>query len=288
MRIVLKEIIRKRRSKMAEEKKVDEGLVEVEPKEILIDPETGEEKVPEVEPKVELEVVEKDWEKEFKTLQSKKDTEVENAKKEALRFKRLVSPYEKNIKETETGDLMFDFSEPEKPKERVEKPDENLWLDDPKKATEQLITFREQEREDRDFATREKDKAVQANKTFKADWDKSWDRTQKLYPDAAVEGSELQKKATDILNKNPKLGDLSDCNEICFKLAASELNIVPVKAKDTPSPEKKEPKDTSYIVSGAGSKGKSKKSNESKEETPDEYISRRKNLLQNKKLGVTS
>ena len=271
---------------MAEEKKVDEGLEE----ETLVEPEVSEEEEPEKEEEQEPEVVEKDWEKEFKTLQSKKDKEVEDAKQEALRFKRLVSPYEKNIKETETGDLMFDFSEPEKPKERVEKPDEGLWLDDPKKATEQLITFREQEREDRDFATREKDKAVQANKTFKADWDKSWERTQKLYPDAIVEGSELQKGANAILAKNPKLGDLSDCNEICFKLAASELNIVPVKAKDTPSPEKKDKEvpDTSYIVSGAGSKGKGKKKDESKEETPDEYISRRKNILQNKKLGVTS
>jgi len=273
---------------MAEEKKVDEGLEE----ETLVDPEVSEEEEKELEKEEEQEpeVVEKDWEKEFKTLQSKKDTEVENAKKEALRFKRLVSPYEKNIKETETGDLMFDFSEPEKPKERVGKPDEGLWLDDPKKATEQLITFREQEREDRDFATREKDKAVQANKTFKADWDKSWERTQKLYPDAIVEGSELQKGANAILAKNPKLGDLSDCNEICFKLAASELNIVPVKAEKSPSPEKKgkEVPDTSYIVSGAGSKGKGKKKDESKEETPDEYIRRRKNLLQNKRLGVTS
>jgi len=273
---------------MTEEKKVDEGQEE----ETLIDPEESEEEE-EVEPEKEEEQEEEgkeDWKAKYGVLQSKKDKEVQDAKAETLRFQRLVSPYQKNIKKTETGDYMFDFSEPEKKKERVAKPDEELWLDDPRKATEQLITFREQEREDRDFSAREKEKAVQANKTFKADWDKSWDRTQKLYPDAAVEDSALRKKATEILNKNPKLGDLSDCNEICFKLAASELNIVPVKAKDTPSPEKKDKEvpDTSYIVSGAGSKGKSKKSNESKEETPDEYIRRRKNLLQNKKLGVTS
>ena len=273
---------------MTEEKKVDEGQEE-EVEETLIDPEESEEEE-EVEPEKEEEQEEEkeDWKAKYGVLQSKKDKEVQDAKAETLRFQRLVAPYGKNIKKTETGDYMFDFSEPEKKKERVIKPDENLWLDDPKKATEQLITFREQEREDRDFATREKDKATEANKTFKSDWDKSWDRTIKLYPDAAVEDSELQKKATDILNKNPKLGDLSDCNEICFKLAASELNIVPAKAKDTPSPEKKEPKDTSYIVSGAGSKGKSKKSNESKEETPEEYISRRKKSSASKRLGVTS
>jgi len=267
---------------MEEEKTVDEGQKVEE--ETIVDPEASEEEVVEEQKEPEPEP-EKNWESEYKVLQSKKDSEVEKAKAETLRLQRLVSPYKKNIKETETGDLMFDFSESEKVKERVTKPDENIWVDDPEKATEQLIAFREQERDDRDLAKKEADKSAQGKKVFETDWNKSWERTKELYPDAEKEGSELQKKASEILAKSPELGSLSDCNEICFKLAASELNIVP--AKETSSPKKKEGKDTSYIVSGGpGSKSKGKNKDESEEETPEEYISRRKKKSASKRLGV--
>ena len=265
-----------------EEKKVDEGQEE---EETIVDSEASEEEEVEEEQEEEKEEEkpEENWESKYKVLQSKKDREVEDAKAEALRLKRLVSPYQKNIKTTETGDYMFDFSESEKAKERVARPDENLWVDDPEKATEQLIAFREQEREDRDLTKRQEEKTAQAKKAFEADWNKSWDRTKELYPDAAVEDSELSKKAKAILDKSPELGSLSDCNEICFKLAASELNIVPKKADS--SPVKKE-KDTSYIISGAGSKSKGKKKDETEDETPEEYIARRKKKAASTRLGV--
>lgn len=254
----------------------------------LIDP--GEKKEPgEQEPggkQTPKEEQPKDWEAECKKVQSEKDREVTEAKAEAGRLQRLTAPYAKNIKKTEGGEYVFDFSESAKPKERVAEPGKDLWLTDSEAATKQQLAFYDQQKEDADRARKEKQDAIDREDAFEKGWDESWERTTKLYPDMAKD-SEHRKMADAILKENPALGGVVKCNEIVAEMAAKRLGIAPVeKGETTTSPEKKG-KDTSYIVGGGpSSKGKGEQKEEPDAETPEEYIANRKKTLANKSLGV--
>lgn len=273
-----------------EENKLNEGVKEGKQRSLIEPGEKREKPIEEVTPgeQTPKEQEPKDWEKEYQTLQSQKDKEVTEAKAETGRLQVLVAPYAKHIKKTETGGYAFDFAELEKPKERVSEPNKDLWLTDIEAATKQQNAFDNQAREDKAKVEREEQIVIAEDKAFDKEWAESWAKTIKLYPDMAVEDSDFRKEADTVLKANPNLAEVARCNEIVAEVVARKRGVAPVeKGEETPAPEKKEEKDTSYIVSGGpSSKAKGEQKKESETESPEEYVANRKKLLASKSLGV--
>lgn len=248
---------------MAEEKEVnDTGAEEKKEEETplpTIDPETGEVKEPEPKPEGG-----ENWEKRYKDLQSHSDKTLAERDKELNGLKGLVAPFQKNIKETEGGGLIFDFPKTssaegkekgEKPEEELKEPEDDLWITDPKEAHQQQRAYdREQDRKEREEERKEKktrDASSADEEKFEEEQNASWDATQKLYPDMKNEDSELYKVAKAILDKDPALAASSNFNLTVARLAAAELGIAPVK--EEPSPKKE--KDITYIIGGSSGSG---------------------------------
>lgn len=70
----------------------------------------------------------------------------------------------------------------------------------------------------------------------------SFDMAVALFPDAAVEDSELRQKAEEIYRNNPKIQHRTDYNLYCFMKAAEELGIKPVTPKEPETQPKKDVK----------------------------------------------
>jgi len=222
--------------------------------------------MPTIDPET-MEVVEEgsnegNWEKRYKDLQSQKDKEVSEVKHQVDRYKKLLTPFEKDIKERD-GDLVFEFPdtprvEPtvQKPKEEDESseirpPTDDDWAVNPTEAAEKLFEYKEHQRQMQDNQRRETEARENAKVEYESSRAKAWVQAQELYPDVSQKDSALYKRADEILKSDPNLHATPSCDLIAVKLAAQDLGILPAGKKTTK-------KDTSYIVSGKTGTGTAK------------------------------
>jgi len=197
---------------------------------------------------------EESYKKRYTALQSHTD-------KQLNRYKKLLTPFEKNLIENENGDLSFKFDDtPQKKEDIPEQATDDEWFDNPREASDKDYKFRryhEKQAENKERAkTNEAGKVEQANNAYKDKRIEYWGKAQELYPDAKDKESVLFKKAAEIMEADPSMAASPRCDLLAIKEAAMELGITPQGQKSSPKQK------SSYIIggsSGSGGKGGDKK-----------------------------
>jgi len=213
------------------------------------------------------------WEERYKNLQSFSDKKISDLQ----RYERLVSPFGKHIKEAGGGELTFEFPETsKKPEDAPQPPTDEDWETNPKEAAEKLVNYKEHLRDQKLNENRVKEHnaevATKAEEDYKSKREDTWKKTQEMFPDVTNQDSALFKRATAILNEDPKLALSPFCDLRAVKEAAYDLGIKLVNPDKPVKPKSKD--NASYIIGGkggsAGSKGKADMSDDDFYKLPDE------------------